>query len=401
MGSTKPATPQPYLVNNVFIEINGNAGFVKLTIKETFNANVKIDRSRQLTTYNKLKQEILQDNKLSKSNPTIDEKDINKVIIDNYRDKNGQALYSINEVKDIKNPLFSNSINSTFRNVYQGQTNIDIVKQPNYTQYEFKLNATTNPQKNKIKLGNSEWTLNPSDVTLNTVNNVLEKMAIDAKLDKDTEGFSLNQSIIKISFGPYETKGVSPGSKRTETTKLPPPVIIALEGITEYTRGNGTKVSLLGKNPRIIVDYVKAALRIKKQDGTVAQTPIARGGALMHIDDTMNNLPYILALQDIWEQKHNIYKNLEPKYQQMLPAPEPSPIEELQEPFHRYMDTFGDQDILEDARMTIGLKKPEEIDYLFENDDDEINELYRKALPDIDEKLIPSFVRIDMVRLLS
>jgi hypothetical protein len=85
----------------------------------------------------------------------------------------------------------------------------------------------------------------------------------------------------------------------------------------------------------------------------------------------------------------------------MLPPPEPSPVQELQEPFHRYMDEFGDQDVLEEARATIGMMSPEDAENLFHDDDHAINSMYEKAMPDVDDRLIPIFIRADILRLLT
>jgi hypothetical protein len=65
------------------------------------------------------------------------------------------------------------------------------------------------------------------------------------------------------------------------------------------------------------------------------------------------------------------------------------------------MDEFGDQDILEEARMTIGMMKPEDAENLFHEDNNEINEIYENALPDVDDRLIPIFIRADILRLLT
>jgi hypothetical protein len=65
------------------------------------------------------------------------------------------------------------------------------------------------------------------------------------------------------------------------------------------------------------------------------------------------------------------------------------------------MDEFGDQETLEEARTTIGMMRPEDAENLFHDDDSEINSLYEKALPDVDDRLIPIFIRADILRLLS
>ena len=84
----------------------------------------------------------------------------------------------------------------------------------------------------------------------------------------------------------------------------------------------------------------------------------------------------------------------------MLPEPDSPPIEELQDSFHRYMDMYGEQDMLEEVRSTIGIMRPEEAEDLFHNDRPEINAMYQEALPDIDKDIIPIFVRADLLRML-
>ena len=84
----------------------------------------------------------------------------------------------------------------------------------------------------------------------------------------------------------------------------------------------------------------------------------------------------------------------------MLPEPDSPPIEELQDSFHHYMDMYGEQDILEEVRSTIGIMRPGEAEDLFHNDRPEINAMYQEALPDIDSDIIPIFVRADLLRML-
>jgi hypothetical protein len=97
------------------------------------------------------------------------------------------------------------------------------------------------------------------------------------------------------------------------------------------------------------------------------------------------------------------YNSLEPEYQQMLPEPEPAPIHSLTEPIHRFIDDFAEEDPLEEARETIGLLAPHEIDDLMANDKgtmDRIKPLYKKAIPAAKEEWIPILVRADSLRTL-
>jgi hypothetical protein len=125
------------------------------------------------------------------------------------------------------------------------------------------------------------------------------------------------------------------------------------------------------------------------------------GAALERLDYNLNEIPYVMTLQKLWEDKNKHYKALQPEYQQMLPPPDEAPVNSIKDPFHEYMDEFGDQDILEEARDTIGIMKPEEAEDLFVNDNSRINEMYENALPEVNRDWIPIFIRADMLRLLS
>jgi hypothetical protein len=97
------------------------------------------------------------------------------------------------------------------------------------------------------------------------------------------------------------------------------------------------------------------------------------------------------------------YNSLEPMYQQMLPEPEPAPIHSLTEPIHRFIDDFAEEDPLEEARETVGLLAPHEVDDLMANDNgvmDRIKPLYQKALPSAKDEWVPILVRADSLRTL-
>jgi len=116
-----------------------------------------------------------------------------------------------------------------------------------------------------------------------------------------------------------------------------------------------------------------------------------------------DDIPHVLAQQVAWETMNKEYNSLEPEYQQMLPEPEPAPVHSLTEPIHRFIDEFADEDPLEEARQTLGLLAPHEVDDLFTNDKgtmDRIKPLYAKAIPSAKDEWIPILVRADSLRTL-
>jgi hypothetical protein len=127
------------------------------------------------------------------------------------------------------------------------------------------------------------------------------------------------------------------------------------------------------------------------------------GGARVEVSFGPDDIPQVLAQQVAWEEMNKQYNSLEPEYQQMLPEPEPAPIHSLTEPIHRFIDDFAEEDPLEEARETIGLLAPHEIDDLMANDKgvmDRIKQLYKKAIPAAKEEWIPILVRADSLRTL-
>ena len=114
-----------------------------------------------------------------------------------------------------------------------------------------------------------------------------------------------------------------------------------------------------------------------------------------------NDIIPLIAEQVAWTNMNNHYNSLEPEYQKMLPEPEPAPIYNLTEPMHRYIDEYGDEDSLNEARDIANNMKPEEIEDIFSNDNGHMQYLepfYKKALPSVDEKWIPIMVRADLLR---
>jgi hypothetical protein len=128
-----------------------------------------------------------------------------------------------------------------------------------------------------------------------------------------------------------------------------------------------------------------------------------RGGARTDLSFGPDDIPQVLAQQVAWEEMNKQYNSLESEYQQMLPEPEPAPIHSLTEPIHRFIDDFADEDPLEEARESVGLLAPHEVDDLMANDNgimDRIKPLYKNALPSAKDEWIPILVRADTLRTL-
>jgi archaellum component FlaC len=143
---------------------------------------------------------------------------------------------------------------------------------------------------------------------------------------------------------------------------------------------------------------------IDKMKGEIDSVePPKAGGARTDLSFGPDDIPKVLAQQVAWEEMNKQYNSLEPEYQQMLPEPEPAPIHSLTEPIHRFIDDFADEDPLEEARESVGLLAPHEVDDLMANDNgimDRIKPLYKNALPSAKDEWIPILVRADTLRTL-
>ena len=255
--------------------------------------------------------------------------------------------------------------------------------------------------KNAIEAQGNKWNITPIRVRTIPCPELLANAARDAQIPYEELGFQKGDPLIQIDFKHTEST-IQRGMDNKPKIIVPPPLIIAAKSIHSYINHLGRELPIAeGTSSEKIANYVRAALI--PGSSTPPSTPREgqKGGAIIRINKHLDGVPYTFALQKLWEDKLKHYKNIEPEYQQMLPKPESSPMEELQEPFHRYMDEFADQDILEEARMTIGMMKPEDAENLFHEDKNEINELYERALPDVDDRLIPIFIRADILRLLT
>jgi chromosome segregation ATPase len=106
-----------------------------------------------------------------------------------------------------------------------------------------------------------------------------------------------------------------------------------------------------------------------------------------------------------WEKVNKEYNNLEPRYKEILPKPEDPPIQKLPKSFQAYLDKHADPELLQEADSEVSLMSPEMIDSFIRGDSDQDAEnrivpLYTKAMPDIDESLIPNLVRAHLMRII-
>ena len=253
---------------------------------------------------------------------------------------------------------------------------------------------------NIIEAQGNTWKITPIRVKTLGCPELLATAARDAKLPY-AEGFEKADPLIQIDFGYTESIAIRDKDDKPKII-VAPPVIIAAKSIRSYINHRNQEINIpLGTSAEKIANYVRAALLAGHSTPPSTPRAVQSGGAILRIHDHLDEVPYTFALQRLWEDKLKHYKSIEPEYQQMLPSPEQSPLEELQEPFHRYMDDFGDQDVLEEVRTTIGLMSPADAENLFHDDLPHINSMYEKAMPDVDERLIPIFIRADILRLLT
>jgi len=249
------------------------------------------------------------------------------------------------------------------------------------------------------------WQIEPIRVSIKPCPAISSEQA---KLANLPPGFNANDDVIQIDFN-YSDSRVVPGK-----INVAPPILIATQGIRLLTLDNGAPFDIGGIKPKdVLVDLIKETLlpplpAAAPPRGVPAPAPLPRGtaprrqggGAIQRIDTNLDDIPYIMALQRLWEERQKHYKDLEPEYQQLLPEPDESPVQNFKEPFHEYIESFGDQELLEEARSTIGLMPPEQSEEIFLDDYHHVNSLYEKALPEINKDWIPIFVRADMLRLL-
>jgi len=109
----------------------------------------------------------------------------------------------------------------------------------------------------------------------------------------------------------------------------------------------------------------------------------------------------LIAEQVAWEDMNHHYNSLKPEYKKLLPEPETAPIYSITEPMHRYIDENADKDTLEQAHNVIDKMNSDELDDIFTRNDGNINTLnsiYKKAMPEVNDKWIPNMVRADVLR---
>jgi hypothetical protein len=251
--------------------------------------------------------------------------------------------------------------------------------------------------------GKNYWPLKPANINQTVASRSLSESSILAKV---THGFLAGEKVLEITFDKVKNTYIG---KIDTGVRVPEkdvqPIIIALETVQAVKNTIGIEhIAKVAPTKQLVFKYLRAALlNSPLVPGAPSFIPQTQGGgrAIIRMHNSLDDIPYIMTLQKLWEDKNKHYKALEPEYQQMLPPPDEAPVNSIKDPFHEYMDQFGDQQLLEEARDTIGMMKPEEAEDLFINDNSHVNEIYENALPEINRDWIPIFIRADMLRLLS
>jgi hypothetical protein len=277
-----------------------------------------------------------------------------------------------------------------------GKVFIDNAPQQDQNNYIYTLKKG----KNEIAAQGQKWSITPISVKAILCPELLANSARDAKIPF-RDGFEKGDPLIQIDFN-HKESNLKRDEKGNFQIMVAPPLFIAAKSITKYINHLGNEISIpANTSSGKIAKYVMAALLPGLS--TPPSSPrggYQSGGAMQQIDNSLDDIPYLMALQKLWEEKQAHYKQIEPEYQQLLPEPDEAPIHKFKEPFHEYMDQFADQETLEEARDTIGLMNPQEAEDLFVNDNSRINSLYEKALPEINRDWVPIFIRADMLRML-
>ena len=120
-------------------------------------------------------------------------------------------------------------------------------------------------------------------------------------------------------------------------------------------------------------------------------------------------LPDILEEQEAWNKANDAYNNLDPTYKTLLPPPEPAPISSLAMPFQNYINNEADPEALEEARDSLGMVSPEEIEDYINNDEYEnemngnavsqrVAPMYQTALPKVKPEWVSIMIRADILQ---
>ena len=201
--SSTGSTP-PHIVNNVTIQPNGQTRTLTLSINKDINVPVFDDACKPM--------------KDAQGGPIMEYK---------------------------TNILFNHTILSSFQKAAQALT-------PTSLTFTLKGDGST---KGKVpsSSGFNTWPLRVDTIVTKKVNRQLAQSANAAKVDSSTCGFKEGDDVIVISFKNHGVKG--------GTIRIPPPIIIATEGVTSYIDRNGaTQIIKQGTPAKKVVGYIRAAL---------------------------------------------------------------------------------------------------------------------------------------------
>jgi hypothetical protein len=205
--NTVGSTP-PHIVNNVTIQPNGQTR----TLTFTINKNIKV--------------------------PVFDN------ACKPMKDAQGAPI-----MEEKTNSLFNNTIISSFEKATENVT-------PTSLTFILKGDGSSKgrvPGSSSRTSGFNTWPLRVDTIQAKKVNRQLAESAKSAKVDSSTCGFKDGDDIIVISFKNHGAKG--------GTVRIPPPIIIATEGITSYIDRNGaTQIIKQGTPAKKVVGYIRAAL---------------------------------------------------------------------------------------------------------------------------------------------
>ena len=177
--------------------------------------------------------------------------------------------------------------------------------------------------------------------------------------------------------------------KQKKIMEIPPPVMISLAGVTQYTDDKGVTYPIPpGTSAETIEGYLKLALL------PLPEKKPTKGGHRLSI-----NYKDILEEQDAWKTVNDLYKSIDPSYYDMLPEIEEAPIEIFSTAFEQLYSP--EEEALEEATEFMGLLSPQEFEEALENDTEpflHLKDLYREAFPEASEEFLPMFVRSYMLK---
>lgn len=163
-----------------------------------------------------------------------------------------------------------------------------------------------------------------------------------------------------------------------DKTKLSPEFIVS-EDSKQFIQNSATFCS------DVVTWHAEALNKVKK------------GGSFTKIND-------LLSLQKAWEEMESHFNSLPQEIQKLLPELEPSPMDVVKQMTGGYISEKSDKDFLEEARNAVGLLSFDEFEEALDIMSPTFNRIeyiYRKAFSKISEKMLPIFIKIDMLNYIN